>query len=207
MVIGGDVDFGSFGTNKIELLTPNVTLAPECKKNVESLFGEKIDVETVQYDNESQDDVVVNTKIEEFNATYMTGHFVKDVPISNYIIDIVCFLKFSNQFIPSFITVCGKENILGGLYKCKMYDFSDYRWKDIPPMKIPRLGATSSLTPDGDLWILGGATLAENNLKTEVYDFDRNVWRTGIDLPEAFRDTGLTSHCTVRYVIEYQESF
>ena len=88
-----------------------------------------------------------------------------------------------------------------------MYDFSDYGWKDIPPMKTPRFGATSSLTPDGDLWILGGNFDSQTTLKTEVFDFDRMVWRTGIELPEAFRDTGLTSHCTVRYVIEYQESF
>ena len=86
-----------------------------------------------------------------------------------------------------------------------MYDFSDYRWKDIPPMKTTRFGATSSLTPDGDLWIFGGSTLIENAQKTEVYDFDRKVWRTGIDLPEAFRDTGLTDHCTVRYANMRQE--
>ena len=88
-----------------------------------------------------------------------------------------------------------------------MYDFSDYRWKDIPPMKTPRLGATSSLTPDGDLWILGGTFASQTLMKTEVFEFDRMVWRTGIELPEVIRDTGITSHCTVRYVIEYQESF
>ena len=97
MVIGGNVDFGSSRTNKIELLTPNMTLAPKCKKNVESLFGEKFDFETEQYDYESQDYVVVNTKIEEFDATDMTGLFVKDAPISNYMIDLLCFLKFSNH--------------------------------------------------------------------------------------------------------------
>ena len=198
MVVGGNVDNKVGLTNRIELLTPNVTLAPICKKNVEALFGEEFDYETEEYDYESQDYVVVKTKIEEFGATAMTGLFVKDAPISNYMIDLVCSFKYSKQIISTFITVCGGQNFYGELDKCKMYDFSDYRWKDIPPMKIPRLGATSSLTPDGDLWILGGATLAENNLKTEVYDFDYKFWSTGIDLPEAFRDTGLTDHCTVR---------
>ena len=207
MVIGGDVDFGSSRTNKIELLTPNVTFAPKCKKNVEALFGEKFYFDREEYDYESQDYVVVNTTVEEFDATAMTGLFVKDAPISNYMIDILCFLKFSKQIISTFITVCGGQNFYGELDKCKMYDFSDYRWKDIPPMKTPRFSATSSLTPDGDLWILGGNFDSQTTLKTEVFDFDRMVWRTGIDLPEAFRDTGLTSHCTVRYVIEYQESF
>ena len=98
MVVGGNVDVNKVGlTHRIELLTPNVTLAPICKKNVESLFGEKFDFETEQYDYESQDYVVVNTKIEEFDATDMTGLFVKDAPISNYMIDLVCFLKFSNH--------------------------------------------------------------------------------------------------------------
>ena len=99
------------------------------------------------------------------------------------------------------MTVCGGRNCNEELDKCNRYDFTDFKWKEIPPMNSRRIGATSSLTPEGDIWILGGTTQSENNLKTEVYDFERDVWRTGIELPEVFRDTGITDHCTVRYAI------
>ena len=66
MVIGGDVDFGSTRTDTVELLTPNATLAPKCRKNVEPLFGKLFEYDYEQYDYESQDYVNVNTKIDEF---------------------------------------------------------------------------------------------------------------------------------------------
>ena len=85
MVIGGFVDSGSFKTNTVELLTPNATLAPTCRKNVESLFGSLFDYEREEYDYESLDYVTVNTEIDEFEAADMTGLFVKDAPIGNHI--------------------------------------------------------------------------------------------------------------------------
>ena len=89
MVIGGDVDFGSSRTNTVELLTPNATLAPKCRKNVESLFGEKSNSEIGQ--------------IDEFDATHMTGLFVKDAPISNVMIDLVYSFKYSNQSLLQYV--------------------------------------------------------------------------------------------------------
>ena len=85
MVIGGFVDSGSYRTNTVELLTPNATLANTCRKNVESLFGKKYYFEKN----------LLN--IDEFDATHMTGLFVKDAPISNVIIDLVYSFKYSNQ--------------------------------------------------------------------------------------------------------------
>ena len=65
-----------------------------------------------------------------------------------------------------------------------MYDFSDYRWKDIPPMKTPRVGATSSLTPDGDLWILGGTF--SNPLLGGFWSFLRSFCRFSAAIWAAF---------------------
>ena len=87
MVVGGNVDFevNRAGlTNRIELLTPNATFANKCRKNVEALFGDKFDYETSYYDYESKDYVDATWKVQEFDATSMTGLFVKDAPIGRH---------------------------------------------------------------------------------------------------------------------------
>ena len=78
MVVGGNVDDGSVHglTNSIELLTPNVEFANKCKKNVAPIFGIKLEI---------PDDLLFekNFTANEFDATDMTGLFVKDAPIGN----------------------------------------------------------------------------------------------------------------------------
>ena len=92
MVIGGTIDVvdeaDSGLTKTIELISPNAEFADTCRKNVEPLFGNKFVAEIDDYDYENQEWISLNKTVEEFEATEMTGLFVKDAPISN---DLSCY--------------------------------------------------------------------------------------------------------------------
>ena len=68
-----------------------------------------------------------------------------------------------------------------------------------PPMQRKRNHAASVINERGDLWVLGGIDGSDSVDQTEVFDFKYNLWRNGRPLPAALRDSGLSSHCAVRY--------
>ena len=74
----------------------------------------------------------------------------------------------------------------------------------MPPMKIKRDRSASSLTRDGNIWIIGGRNDVEDGLTTtEIYDYRRKgtgKWKKGPNLPKDLPG-GLESHCAVRYII------
>ena len=68
-------------------------------------------------------------------------------------------------------------------------------------MKHARSYASAITNEKGDLWILGGTAEDKASQSTEVYEYrprGEGQWRTGPQLPPAYRDTGIESHCTVR---------
>ena len=67
-----------------------------------------------------------------------------------------------------------------------------------------RYRASSVLNQNGDMWVLGGVSGNSSLDYTEVYEYlpkGKGRWRTGAPLPPAYRDSGLESHCTIRYKI------
>ena len=83
------------------------------------------------------------------------------------------------------------------------------RWKShkrhpkdgIVPMKLQRDRAASSLTKNGNIWIIGGSNEMEEGLtSTEMYDYKpkgNGKWRKGPNIPKDLPG-GLESHCAVR---------
>ena len=74
-------------------------------------------------------------------------------------------------------------------------------------MAHARSFASAVLNEDGNLWILGGADANQDKASdtTEVYEYaprGEGRWRQGPQLPPDYRDTGIESHCTVRYLIQ-----
>ena len=70
-------------------------------------------------------------------------------------------------------------------------------------MNSARFLASSVLNKDGDMWVIGGTSTVRgrNADSTEVYKYQpkgKGLWTTGDQLPGAYRDTGIASHCTVR---------
>ena len=70
-------------------------------------------------------------------------------------------------------------------------------------MTHKRHQAASVLDKNGDLWVLGGTSNFSAADSTEIYNYksaDRGFgnWRKGFPLPQALRDTGLQSTCTVK---------
>ena len=175
MVIGGDT--AESLTNSIELLTPNAKAFKTCNRRSKRT-GMPIRINRIigRYFDKYNKGVNQNSTYNEFDARAMTGQFVKDAPI-----------------------VCGGQNADGPINNCFQYDIFKDEWNEIDGLSEPRNFASSSLTPNGDLWVLGGThDINTNPLKTEVYDSDRKSWRLGFDLPGALRDTGIDSHCTMR---------
>ena len=86
-----------------------------------------------------------------------------------------------------------------------------FRWKTegykeggIKSMAHARSYASAVLNEDGNLWILGGTAEDQASDTTEVYEYaprGEGIWRKGPQLPPDYRDTGIESHCTVRYLI------
>ena len=71
-------------------------------------------------------------------------------------------------------------------------------------MAHARSYASAVLNQDGNLWILGGTAEDQASDTTEVYEYaprGEGIWRKGPQLPPDYRDTGIESHCTVRYHI------
>ena len=65
-----------------------------------------------------------------------------------------------------------------------------------------RYRASAVLNENGDMWVIGGVSLNSSSDSTEVYEYlpkGEGKWRKGTPLPPAFRDTGIESHCTIRY--------
>ena len=70
-------------------------------------------------------------------------------------------------------------------------------------MNNARFLASSVLTKEGDMWVMGGSSNREgvDSDSTEVYQYEANGkgrWTKGPPLPGDYRDTGIESHCTVR---------
>jgi hypothetical protein len=96
--------------------------------------------------------------------------------------------------------------------KFHIYGFN-FRWKSdlykadgIKPMAHRRFYASSVLNKDGNLWVLGGTAEDKASDTTEVYEYrpkGEGTWRTGPPLPDDYRDTGIESHCTVRYISSF----
>ena len=95
MVAGGYADVLTQYTNSVELITPNVEFADKCRKNVESLFGNKFKAEIQDYDYETREFFIIEKEVDEFAAAEMTGLFVKDAPIGNYDFDLAPILYCS----------------------------------------------------------------------------------------------------------------
>ena len=69
-------------------------------------------------------------------------------------------------------------------------------------MEQRRYRASAVLNRDGDIWVFGGVSANTSSRSTEVYKYLPNgegTWTNGEPLPETFRDTGVESHCTIRY--------
>ena len=77
-------------------------------------------------------------------------------------------------------------------------------------MKLQRDRAGSSLTKNGNIWIIGGRNEMEEGLtSTEIYDYrpkGNGKWRKGPNIPKDLPG-GLESHCAVRYVKSKNEIF
>ena len=72
----------------------------------------------------------------------------------------------------------------------------------MPSMEQRRYRASAVLNQEGDIWVFGGVSANTSSRSTEVYKYRPNgkgEWRKGEPLPETFRDTGIESHCTIRY--------
>ena len=70
-------------------------------------------------------------------------------------------------------------------------------------MAHKRFYASSVLNKDGNLWVLGGTAQDKASDTSEVYEYKprgEGTWRKGPPLPADYRDTGIESHCTVRYI-------
>ena len=70
-------------------------------------------------------------------------------------------------------------------------------------MEQRRYRASAVLNRDGDIWVFGGVSANKSSRGTEVYNYLPNgygTWTKGQPLPETFRDTGVESHCTIRYL-------
>ena len=70
-------------------------------------------------------------------------------------------------------------------------------------MTQKRHQAASVLDKNGDIWVLGGTSNSSAADSTEIYNYrpasrGYGRWRKGFPLPQALRDTGLQSHCTVK---------
>ena len=85
------------------------------------------------------------------------------------------------------------------------------RWFIIPGLTEKRYQAASVLDVNGDMWVLGGTSNSSAADSTEIYNYkpprrtldqleagEGGTWRKGFPLPEALRDTGLQSQCTVK---------
>ena len=69
-------------------------------------------------------------------------------------------------------------------------------------MKVKRDRSSSSLTQDGNFWIIGGRNEQDEGLtSTEIYEYKpkgKGKWRKGPNIPRDLPG-GLESHCSVRY--------
>ena len=77
-------------------------------------------------------------------------------------------------------------------------------------MAHARSYASAVLNEDGNIWILGGTAEDQASDTTEVYEYaprGEGRWRKGPQLPPDYRDTGIESHCTVRYEMQLQIQF
>ena len=77
-------------------------------------------------------------------------------------------------------------------------------------MKIKRDRSTSSITQDGNFWIIGGRNEEDEGLtSTEIYEYKpkgKGKWRKGPKIPRDLPG-GLESHCSVRYNIRNQSDW
>ena len=77
-------------------------------------------------------------------------------------------------------------------------------------MKLQRDRAASSLTKNGNIWIIAGSNEMEEGLtSTEMYDYrpkGNGKWRKGPNIPKDLPG-GLESHCAVRYVKSKNQIF
>jgi N-acetylneuraminic acid mutarotase len=75
------------------------------------------------------------------------------------------------------------------------YDPEDDRWRELPPMGLPRGGAGTAVVGD-ELYVAGGAVQTfgvslEGSAydRLEIYDFEDETWETGPDMPVARHHT------------------
>ena len=109
-------------------------------------------------------------------------------------------LGMTGQVTKGEVIVCGGKNGDNNLDKCYKYDPFTNKWnyKDMPKLKHARNFASSNIDKDGNLWVIGGASGSKAAESTEIFDFQKQRWRRGLPLPKELRDSGLSSHCSVR---------
>ncbi len=113
--------------------------------------------------------------------------------------------------------ICGGKSGAGNLNTCQTYNPHTNKWsvvlkqmqqwrltlvlrnRDVPSMRFKRHQAASVLDKDGNMWMLGGIDGSDSADATEIFDFAENRWREGHPLPRELRDSGLSSHCAVRW--------
>ena len=69
-------------------------------------------------------------------------------------------------------------------------------------MSHSRYRASSVLNKEGNMWVFGGTSYNSSSQDTTVYDYKaggKGAWKIAQPLPEDYRDTGIESHCTVRW--------
>lgn len=93
---------------------------------------------------------------------------------------------------------CGGKNGDDNRRTCYQYDPPGNVWTRMADMLEKRHQASSVLDENGNIWILGGVDGSSAADSTELYDYRRRRWRKGKPLPSELRDSGLSSHCTVR---------
>ena len=67
-------------------------------------------------------------------------------------------------------------------------------------MQDKRHYSNSALTPDGNLWIIGGSHGSKRSKITEVYEYQPNSlgkWRNDLPLPIELQKSGIDNQCIV----------